>query len=370
MTRLLLVDALRRYGTGLAVVLLAGGWLWRSLPPWAIRDAWWRLGPGLAVTSLLAALFGYVGLTAPIVRLLVSSERLEYWRQFPIPPREWTRLRRMHLAALHAPVGIAVAYLLAPGGVVLAGLGTAVALAAVIGSGRRVGRARNAPRMRTRLVARARVTVLARLLAQAWWRRQRMHGRAVLAAQVGLLGFAALGAAHVASVEPEAGPPLVGTLAVVAAMVAGSTILVAVRAVDRDRWFLDTLSVEPGLELWARLVLGGLAGLPTITGTVIAAALLEQGWWGTGLALCVVVWAAASGARIAAAAEARRDLHRSRPAVFVLRLAYGLALVHILGPIALGIAAIVEAMLARRALVTAAATRARFETTTVEDDHG
>lgn len=376
MTRLLLVEALRRYGAGLALVMLGGGWMWRSLPPWVIRNAWWRLSLGPQLGWLALAFVGYVALTAPIVRLLLRSARLEYWRQFPIPPSQWARLQRGHLVALHTPAAIVLAYLLAPAGVIAAGLAFVVGSALWVGSGRFVarlgGRRRVSSRISSWTFARGRSVALARVLGLALRRQQGMHLRAVVAAQVGLLGFAVLGVAHVASVEPQAGPPLVRTLAIVAAMACSSGILVAVRAVDRDRWFLDTLSVAPGPELSARVVLGLLLGVPTIVGTAIAAAPLGpvRALWGLGLGVSATVWAAAFGSRIAAAAEARRDLHRSRPAVFVLRFAYGLALVHVVGPMALAVAALAETVLARRSLIDAAATRARFETTTVEDDHG
>ena len=372
MTRLLLVEALRRYGAGLALVMLGGGWMWRSLPPWVIRDAWWALSVGPRIGWLAAALVGYVGLTAPIVRLLLRSERLEYWRQFPIPPRRWMSLHRGHLLVLHAPAALALAYMLAPAGMIATGSSVVVGSAVLIGSGPFVARLGGRRRVSARVVARGRGLALARVLGLALRRQQGMHLRAVVAAQMGLLGFAALGVAHVASVDPDAGPPLVRTLAVVAAMAVSSAIVVAVRAVDRDRWFLDTLSVAPGPELSARLVLGILIGVPTIVGTALAAAPLGRGSvpWGLALGATAVIWGAALGSRIAAAAEARRDLHRSRPAVFVLRFAYGLALVHVLGPIAIAMAALGEATLARRSLLDAAATRARFETTTVEDDHG
>lgn len=376
MTRLLLVEALRRYGAGLALVMLGGGWMWRSLPPWVIRDAWWRLSVGARIGWLVVALVGYVALTAPIVRLLLRSRRLEYWRQFPIPPSQWASLQRGHLLALHVPAAIALAYLLAPAGVIASASAIAVGSALLVGSGRFVarldGRRRVSSRFSSRTLVRGRGLALARVLGLALRRQQAMHLRAVVVAQVGLLGFAILGVSHVASVEPDAGPPLVRTLAVVAAMAVSSAILVAVRAVDRDRWFLDTLSVAPAPELSARLVLGIVVGVPTILGTAIAAAPLgpAQALWGLGLGASATAWGASFGSRIAAGAEARRDLHRSRPAVFVLRFAYGLALVHVVGPVALVIAALAEAALARRSLIDAAATRARLQTTTVEDDHG
>jgi len=374
MTRLLLVEALRRYGAGLALVLLAGGWLWRSLPPWVLRDGWWALSVPAQLASLFAGVLVYLGLTAPVVRLLLRSDRLEYWRQFAIAPAQWRTLQRGQLLIVHTPAAITVAYLLAPGGPALCIAGLGLSLVVMLGSGRAVAQLGDRPhRSRRRHVPpRGRVITLARLSMLALRRQQSMHLRAVVAGQLGLLGFAALGVSHVAAVEPQAGPPLLRTLAIVAAITASSAVVVAVRALDRDRWFLDTFTISPGPELSARVLLGVFVGLPTLFGSGLAALPLGLHWGLAGLALGITaaLWGAAFGARIAAAAEARRDLHRPRPAVFVLRFVYGLALVHTVGPLALGTAALVEAALARRALVRAATTRARFETTTVEDDHG
>ncbi|MEM6995228.1 MAG: hypothetical protein AAF721_32245, partial [Myxococcota bacterium] len=236
MTRLLLKDALRRYGVGLSMVVLTGGYLWRSLPPWVVRRWLWSAPWPEAAAVVGVAGVGYALATHAVARQLVSSQRLTYWRQFAIPPRAWQHMHGSHLATMHLPAGVLLVYMLQPGGAPAA---VGVGLVAYVGGltlqlRRLTGEPSPWPTLRVPFVALPSATLL-RLSVLAILRRRPSAAVVAVGWQIGLVGLGVLGSVHVAHVEPDAAWPLLRTLVVVGGLAAGSLIPVATRLLDRDR---------------------------------------------------------------------------------------------------------------------------------------
>lgn len=376
MTRLVLRDATRRYGAGLTFLVLTGGYLWRSLPPWVIRDWLWALPSRQVALVVFGAASAYLLITYPVARQLVASERLSYWRQFAIPVRCWRNMHARHLAIANAPAAATLLYLTAPAKAATAFAVTAVAYPILLALQWQlvsiVPQARSGlalPEPRTPWGA------IARLYGLTVWRRERTCVALSLGWQLGLMGLCVLGSFHVAEQQPRAAWPLIRTLTVASALAGAWPALVAARAIDRDRWFLDSLGIPGRTEATGRLVLGLALCGPTLIASWLAGStqgIAAAGYAGL-LGLSAAVFAAAAYFSIAVTSEARRDLHSPRTAAVAGRAAYGAALLHldpVLGPLALLAAAVVEVSLGLRSTSVATDARTRLETTTNEDDHG
>lgn len=368
----LLRDAVRRLGAGIAIGVLPLAWVWRSDPPWEMRAWLWALDGAGTIAALVGLPIAWAILTAPLVRLLLRSARLEYWRQFPIPRVQWFFVHARNLLCIDAP-GVAIAaYLFAPlhdrAMIVGASVGALViALAAQI-----VIAIAPLPRMLVSPRARTKVGALVRLYGVAVVRRDRAPLWLALALQAGGIAYAMIGVANVAHDEPAAAWSLIGGTAVLCCVIASWLVLRAQRAVDRDRWYLDAQAgVDPGSELFARVLVGIGFALPILIGLAFAALPLQPLGVARATITVVVVatWAAAGFVRIGARAEARLRLHTPQHVPGTLMVVYGFLVVLLFDPLVLVMAAALEVAIARRALVRATAARTRFETTDREDDH-
>ena len=382
MTRLLLRDGIRRYRSGLSLGLLASIYLWRSMPPWVVRDGLWSLSPWQAALAVVASAAAYVVLTFPVARRLVASNRLEYWRQFSISAWQWRRLRWFLLALINLPALGAMAYMAAPirpddaipddAIPIVASACVVLGYAGLIAV-QSTAVARHAPRSQVRSLPNVKSAwaAVCRLHWLAAWRRERNTASASVVIQLALAAMATLGASHVAATEPSAAWLLIRTLAVLGAVAAAWTPAMATRALDRDRWFLDTLGTTPHAELQGRFAAGVLMGAFTIAGATAAGAMTGTAGAlrGAFIGIAAVALGSASSCTLVAAAEARRDIRHIRPARITVRATAALLVMNLLGAWAIMLVAAMELALAVRALRRAAVSRARFETPTKEDDH-
>jgi hypothetical protein len=369
----LLRDAVRRLGAGIAIAVLPLAWLWRSHPPWDIRAWLWSRDDAGTIAALVGLPIAWAILTAPLVRLLLRSARLEYWRQFPIPRAQWFLLHARNLLCIDVP-GVAVAgYLFAPLHDRAMILGASVAALLLALAAQIVISIAPLPRMLVSPRARTKVGALVRLYVVAVLRRDRAPLWLALALQVGAIAYAWIGVGNVAHDEPAAAQSLIGGAAVLCCVVASWLVLRAQRAVDRDRWYLDAQAgVDPITELLARVLVGIGFAVPLLVGLGVAAVPLGGPAVGRAVlsVIAVAIWAAVGFVRIGARAEARLRLHTPQHVPATLLAAYGLAVVLVLDPLALLLAAAAEVAIGRRALVRATLARTRFETTQREDDHG
>lgn len=423
LSTLVLRDAARAYGVGVALVLLPQVYLFREWPPWTIRDALHGLSPSSRASFMAAAHVAYGLATAPIVRQLLASERLRWWWALPLPARWWRALHLRHLVLLSAPWLAAIVYGVIPlavteglagatasglafimltlagqiavvsvadrraawVGVVLLAWGLAVAIAVLtpsaVGAGlgasalllamRRLGRPM--PERRARVRGRAGgPPVLA--LVRLGWLAARRHDTVALvwgtAVQLGAVALVGLAIVHVGESEPGVAAALRRGLAVVCAAVGTALVLRSVRVLHGDRPLLDTWGIEARHERWARLLLAAAGVLPALlVGSVALPALGPVGrGWPLDLMLSTP-WAALGTVRITYALEARRRLHDPRLPRHLLWTGAALVLTGFAGTaLALLPWAVLEAWRLPATQRRADRARLRFETA-VRDDH-
>ena len=408
-------DAARLHGMGVAVVVLPLVYLWREWPPWAIRSAIEALPAATQAGVVLVAIAGYARLTAAPVRTLLASQRLQLWRTLPLSRGFWRRTHGLHLLLLDAPwlgviayavalrpttpavlawisaVGLtialqvsAIAYVDRPRariGVHALAIGLSLAtwlsrsaeLAGAVGlvmatlSYLRLADPFAEPpaaarRILGRLAGPARAW--ARLLFVAWLRRAPLFFAGTILGQI--LGVAAVVLAdrHVGAIDPDGVLALARFVAVLGGWVGASALLQSVRAIDRDRAWLDALPLTRRAEHRARLHVAILGGAPTwVLLAVLSPAPLE--------ALAAAAWAAAAMADLVAGRERARTLHDRLVERIVLAVAVALAAALATGHTAALLPwAAWSAARAYRRLDEAADVRARFETPREGDDHG
>src|SRR5690606_2054947 len=132
LTGLVYRDAAAAYWAGLAIVLMPMIYLLQAWPPPAIRAAIRELERWPQIELLVAVYAGYLFATHGLVRVLLASTRLAWWRQLPLSTNWWRLLHLRHLLLLDALYLLVVGYGLEP----LIGRGeTPAALAWWIGVG-------------------------------------------------------------------------------------------------------------------------------------------------------------------------------------------------------------------------------------------
>lgn len=420
---LVLRDARRTYGVGVALALLPLVYLFREWPPWAIRDALHGLPPRSRALVMAGAHATYGLATAPVVRQLLASERLRWWWTLPLCVRWWQALHLRHLVILDAPWLLAVAYGVIPlattegpasaaacgltfmmltlagqvfmvavvdralsfTGVVLLAWALAVALAvlvpSLVGAGlgaltlglatRRLGRPM--PESRARARGRAGGPPVLALVRLAWLAARRHDTVALIwgtAIQLLAVALAGLALAHVGGHEPGAAAALRRGLAVVCATVGAAVVLRSVRVLHGDRPLLETWGIEARHERWARLLLAAAGGLPAwLVGSLVLPALGPVGrGWPLDL-LLATTWAALSTTRLTFSLEARRRLHAPRLPRHLLWMATALLITGLAGtPLALLPWAALEAWRLPATQRRADRARRRFETA-ARNDH-
>lgn len=420
---LVLRDASRAYGVGVALAVLPLAYLVREWPPWAIRDALHGLPAGERAGVLAAAHAVYGLATAPLCRQLLASERLRWWWTLPLPAAWWQGLHLRHLVLLDAPWLLAIGYgvtgLVAREGVssaitsglafaaltlagqialasvadrslvwagaVLLAWAVAVAVAVVVAgpltlvlgalvlapAAWRLRRPFPEPRAQGR--GRAGGPPVLALARVGWLAVRRRDGVAVtwgVLVQLGAVALVGLAAVHVGASEPAAVRALLCGAAVVCATIGAALVLRSVRLVHGDRPLMDTWGIEPRHERRARLLLAGLGVLPALlVGSVALPWLHPVGRaWPLELGMALG-WAALDAVQLVFALEASRRLHEPRLPRHLLRLGAALVLVGAAGTTAVllpwaALAAVRMSTAQRRA----DAARQRFETAE-RDDH-
>lgn len=425
LSRLVVRDAVNAYWGGAVLVLLPLVYLWREWPPWAIRDALVGLPVMDRAEVMAAAHVAYGLVTAPVVQRLLASERLRWWWALPLSAGWWRGLHVRHLVLLDAPWLLAIAYGVAPrfargeriealacavifmaltlaGQVALvastdrrvvvsmawlsayaAAVALAVALPLAVGSGvavlglglavARLGRPMPEVRARLRGLSGGHpVVALARLGWLAASRRDRMVVGWGIMLQLGAVALVDLGIEHVGASEVAAVETLRRGLAVVCAVVGTAVALRAVRIIDGDRAWLDSVGLEPRHERRARLLLAATGVAPAaVAGLVVLAwrSAAAPAWlMDLGLA---TAWAALGVVTMSYAAEAGRRLHEPRAQRLLLRLGLGMLLaVGVQTTWALVPWAVLDAARLRGLQRRADRARLRFETSRKDDHHG
>jgi hypothetical protein len=408
-------DAARVHGMGVAAVLLPFVYLWREWPPWLVRSSIMAMPAATQAAFVLLAILAYVRLTRSPVRTLLASQRLSIWRTLPLTRGFWRRTHALHLVLLDVPWLGVIAYAVAPRAttpavlawISAAGLTIALQVSTVAFADR--------PRVRLGLAAAlvavtcavwlsrsaelaatlgASLFVLAylrladpfpeprarslrvrpwlggpgrawtRLLLVAWLRR---HPLALAGTVVGqLMGVAGvvLAERRVGTIDPQGVLLLSRFVAVLGAWLGASALLQAVRALDRDRGWLDALPLPRRAEQAARIGVALVGAAPTWLGLVLVSpAPLE--------AIVAALWAATAMASLVAGRERARALHDRLVERIVGSVAAALALALAVGHTAVLLPWAAWSMLrADRRLHDAASVRARFETPRTDDDHG
>lgn len=425
LSRLVVRDAVNAYWGGAVLVLLPLVYLWREWPPWAIRDALVQLPVTERAVVMAALHVVYARVTAPVVRRLLASERLRWWWTLPLSAGWWRALHVRHLVLLDAPWLLAIAYGVAPrfargeplealacGGIFMAltlagqvalvasgdrrgvvavtwlgayagAVALAVAVPLVLGGAvaavslglavQRLGRPLPEVRARLRGLAGGHpVVALARLGWLAASRRDRMVVGWGIGLQLAAVALVALGHAHVGAVEVEAMDALRRGLAVVCAVVGTAVVLRAVRIVDGDRVWLDSVGIEPRHERRAWLLLAATGVLPAA-----AAGLVVLAWrdaaahaWLMDLGLATG-WAALGIVTLGFGLEAGRRLHEPRMPRLLVRM--GLAVLLVVGFETVGALlpwAVLDAVRLRGLQRRAERARLRFETARRDDHQG
>ncbi|MCX4247711.1 hypothetical protein [Paraliomyxa miuraensis] len=388
---LVLRDAVRAQGAGVALVLLPLVYLFREWPPWVIRDTLHALPDGERAGVLAMAHAGYGLATAPLHRQLLASERLRWWWALPLPAGWWRGLHLWHLGLLGAPwlgaivygvlglvpraggleaitSGVAFGALsiawpvalvsvldrhVAWRGLVVLGWAGSVAVAVMVpgpialclaapGLGlavRRLGRPMPEARARASGVAGGHpVLALARL---CWLAVRRRDGVAVawgVAVQLGAVALGGLALSHVGTTEPETARALLRGLAVVAATVGTAVVLRASRLVHGERPWMDSWGIDPRHERRARWLLAACGVLPAFVLGALwlpwvgpSPSSLGAGWsLQLGLA---TIWAASTTTRMSFSLEAERRLQDSRLPRHLLWMAAALLLVGVAGSV-------------------------------------
>lgn len=102
-TRLVWLDAARSFATAMGIIVAVQAFIVRYIPPWVIRDEVQRANSSSRSVGLVILLLVYVGLTTPLVRVLMGSRRLQVFRHWPVPASVWRRLHGKHLLWLNLP---------------------------------------------------------------------------------------------------------------------------------------------------------------------------------------------------------------------------------------------------------------------------
>ncbi|MCA9690149.1 MAG: hypothetical protein KC636_11110, partial [Myxococcales bacterium] len=364
------------------------------------------------ILGLAHASYGFV--TAPLLRLLLASERLRFWWTLPLPGWWWRALHLRHLLLLNAPWLAAIGYgvatepdvgaaaasgvafmawtiaaqivivavadrsaIITVGALLLWALGAvagvllppypgaAVGLTAATLAVIRLGRPMPEARTRYRGVAGGRPAIalaLAGGLAVA--RRDRLAIAWGLACQVAAVALLFLAIAHVGASEPAPVRSLQRGLAIVCAVIGATLSLRAVRLLDGDRSWLDSWGIAPRHERHARLLIAGCGALPAaLIGAPALAYAGEVGrLWLVDLGVATA-WATLHLVTRGFAAEAARRLHEPQlPRLLLHTFAAVVIVVGVRSELALLPWALLDA--ARLAAVQRRAerTRLRFET--------
>lgn len=285
LSRLVWRDAAVRYWRAFALVLAAYLYLERAWPLPEVRSKLWSLDSRHLGMVVLGATAVYVAGSRGPARQLVASARLEYWLQFPIPPRSWSMFTAVHLAMLHLPVGIVTGYMMLPAGPAVAAMvavATTIELAglSIVNVDRKRRPKSSRPkgahsRRRQRSfawVAGARPP----LAITSWWWRAAWRRRpgicvTLVAAQVVICGLAMLAVDALQHDEAELQPTVAGFVAL-ATVTTPVALTVARRLAERDAWFVASLPLRADHFSAAVVVFSLITGcVPAIATIVIAA---------------------------------------------------------------------------------------------------
>jgi hypothetical protein len=420
--QLVLGDGMRAIASVLVPVVLVLAWIQRSTPPPEIRRSVLELDAPARALALVLVTIAIAVASAPAVRVVLASARLGLVRSLPVSAGWWQRTHALHLVIVNAPFWAVLGYGIAPiaaedalagFALAIAGVGVLVAVqvaivamadrsllvrtasvsifagivalawasgspevAALVGVGAgtvavvRMGRPWPEPRSRAAQQLRLRTPALAwaRLLLVVWRRRAANHLAFVLGLQIAALAMVAL--ASMRDVAEGAWNPLLHGVVVAGSLVGASAVLVAVRAVDRDRWWFDATPLRSVDEHLGRALVGLVGAAPSLVlGTVIAL--------GAGAPLASVlapvvtsVWAVVATLDVLAGREHARVLQAPAWRRFVVVIVLGELLALVVGVAALVPWIAIAAVRAPRRLALADAVRRRFELATKEDDHG
>jgi hypothetical protein len=411
---LVLRDAARAHGGGVAIVAFAAVFLMRAWPPAEIRAAIGGMDPTARAIVLVAALVVHARLTAGPVRTLVGSRRLALWYALPIARGWWQRTHAIHLLALdlpwlgviayavaRSPVDVAIAHAFAAIATTLALQIHGVALAdrprprvlAIVGIAAittiawslespwppvavagvlvmiALHRLRDPiaePTVRTRArrsIADGPVRAWTRLLLRAWIVRYRLVAIVIIAFELVLVAAVALAWRHVGDDEPIAIAWMVRIAAMLGAYVGATAILLAVRGVARDRELVDTLPLPVTVEHRARLGVALVVASPMLlVGVGSPARAVET--------IVAIAWASTATADLVAGRERARAIAEPVIGRWIGIATLAIAIVILVGHAgALVVWIAIANLRARRRLAAAAIVRARFETTPDDDDH-
>ncbi len=403
----------------MAAALLPFVYLFREWPPSEIRAALTRapaLSRGIVVVGVLIA---YGVATAPLVRILVASRRLELLRTLPLSRGFWQQVHAGHLALLGVPIWGAIAYGVANAGaygaccgavlgvsvvwtsqilglalsdrprlragllVLVAGLAVLTvafapgpgALLGAVGLVAAVVRLRGSfpavrpPRRRGAARRSKRAVAIARALRRGWVRRAPAQATWTFAMMATVAGLTVFGVAQVHVVEPTAAASMIRGAAILGGMSGAASVLHAVRATDRDRWWWDYLPCADDDELSARVLVGA-----TVIGPLSLALLATALWWGwIGLAVEVVVavsWAVTFVVAFVARRERASELSRAAaPAILAVTAVAAVGAIGVRSTWVLAPWLVVAGLAARRDTTRARRARRRFETYREDDDH-
>lgn len=115
LTRLVFQDAKRPIIWGFGLFISLALFVSRHLPPWDVRNALQTSDPLTQVLLLYSALLLYAFWTRSVVRILVRSKRLEYFKHFPFSQKQWAFLHLRNLMGLNVPWSILSFYVLCTG---------------------------------------------------------------------------------------------------------------------------------------------------------------------------------------------------------------------------------------------------------------
>jgi hypothetical protein len=415
-------DGTRALAGTLVPLVLVLGWIARTTPPPEIRRVVLGLDASERALALGITLFAVVLASAPAVHIALASQRIALLRALPLSAAWWQRTHALHLFVVDAPWWAALGYGIAPIAgadatsglsLAIAGAGTLTAAqvvplaladrpllarwavvaalvaiaattwslpdprpAAVVGAIAfacalvRMRRPWPEPHTRSTRPMRLRSAALAwaRLLFAAWCRRAPSHVAFVLAVQLAALAMVALAAARDVADGPWVA--LSRGVVVAGALLGASSVLVAVRVIDRDRWWFDATPLSTAAEHRGRLVVAIAGASPSlVVGTVVAIAHAAP----TADAVAPLVataWAVTVALDLVAGRERARALHQAAWRRWLLAAVLGELLA-----LAVGVAALlpwiaVATVRGPRRLADVASVRRRFELHAEHDDHG
>ncbi len=199
---------------------------------------------------------------------------------------------------------------------------------------------------------------------------QRLRRRLLL--QIAALTITAAALVAAARVGMPGDPWIMRVMLGLGCLAGASSVLVAHRLVDRDRWYLDALPIDEWAQLVARLIVGLIGTAPTVLGVFVVVVFIggvpvvASSIEIAALALLAVALTIWSGFR----AEAKRRLHEraSGGPAFGILLALVFLQLTDSGLALLPIAALVL-VAAKRQVGPANQARRRLETSRRDDDH-